>query len=197
MTPAQLEDFRVLVVPGLHGSGPGHWQTRWEHLFPWFERVEQETWDVPDLHVWSTRVGEALRQSSRPTLIIAHSFGCLATIHRASIEASHLAGTLLVAPADPGRFGVEELLRHRRMPCPSVVVGSLDDPWMEARRAARWADEWGCGLISAGAVGHINADSGLGDWEFGLRLLPLLAKRWHSTSLSPYIDEPDVQSNNA
>jgi hypothetical protein len=45
----QLSDFRILVAPGLHGSGEGHWQTRWETLYPWFERIEQWHWDQPDL----------------------------------------------------------------------------------------------------------------------------------------------------
>lgn len=171
------DEFRVLVVPGLHGSGAGHWQTRWEQRFPWFERVEQQNWDVPDLHVWSGRLGEVLRASDRPTLLVAHSFGCLATVHRASARVHHIAGALLVAPADPVKFGVGEQLQYRTMPCPSIVVGSLDDPWMDASRAALWAAAWGCAHVNAGALGHINADSAIGDWKRGLRMLTLLANR--------------------
>lgn len=171
------DEFRVLVVPGLHGSGAGHWQTRWEQRFRWFERVEQRDWDVPDLATWSARLGDVLRKSDRPTLLVAHSFGCLAAVHRASSRAHHLAGALLVAPADPVKFGVSEQLQYRTMPCPSIVVGSLDDPWMEASRAAQWAAAWGCAHVNAGALGHINADSALGDWESGLRMLTLLANR--------------------
>lgn len=174
---AALGGYRVLVVPGLHGSGPDHWQTRWERLFPRFERVVQEDWDVPDLLRWSERIGEVLRESVRPTLLVAHSFGCLAAIHRASSGAYPLAGAMLVAPADPARFGVSNYLRRRSMACPSIVVGSLDDPWMEASRAADWAAAWGCAYINAGALGHINADSELGNWETGLDLLKLLAQR--------------------
>ncbi|RZI41274.1 alpha/beta hydrolase [Herbaspirillum sp. HC18] len=170
-----LADFRVLVVPGLHGSGPMHWQTRWERLFPWFERVTQRDWSVPDLFGWSARVGEALRESACPTLIVAHSFGCLASIRQASIEASNLAGVLLVAPADPAKFGIAAEMRQLRLSCPSIVVGSLDDPWMDARRAAAWAASWGAEFVNAGALGHINADSGLGDWPLGQDLLQRLA----------------------
>lgn len=182
---AMLREFRVLVVPGLHGSGPGHWQTRWERLFPSFERVVQRDWDMPDLRVWSARVGEALSESRRPTLVVAHSFGCLATIHRAASGACPLAGALLVAPADPARFGVSGELRHRTMPCPSIVIGSLDDPWMNASHAAEWAAAWGCAYINAGALGHINADSGLGDWEAGLDLLKLLVQRQPADTGAP------------
>lgn len=167
--------FRVLVAPGLHGSGPEHWQTRWERLHPQFERVEQEHWDVPQLAVWSSRLGSVLRQSSRPTLIIAHSFGCLATVHAARAGLPNLAGALLVAPADPFKFGVAHMLAEARLPCPSLVVGSTNDPWMDGGQAAQWAARWGGAFINMGALGHINAESGLADWPSGLSLLRELA----------------------
>src|SRR3954465_11398836 len=81
-------DFRVLVLPGLYGSGPEHWQSRWQRLYPFFERVEQAQWDVPDLDAWSERLDESLRTAALPTLIVAHSFGCLTTVHRAAQSAS-------------------------------------------------------------------------------------------------------------
>ncbi|MEB0164938.1 alpha/beta hydrolase, partial [Glaciimonas sp. CA11.2] len=37
-----LSDFWVLIVPGLNNSGPQHWQSRWERLYPAFERIEQK-----------------------------------------------------------------------------------------------------------------------------------------------------------
>ncbi|MGD7478422.1 alpha/beta hydrolase, partial [Ralstonia pseudosolanacearum] len=39
----------MLTVPGLYGSGPGHWQSRWEERFPDWRRVEQDDWSTPDL----------------------------------------------------------------------------------------------------------------------------------------------------
>ena len=175
MRNGDFSSFRVLIVPGLHGSGPDHWQTRWQQLHPWFERVEQARWDVPDIQAWSGRVEEALRRSVRPTLLVAHSFGCLASVHAASAGMPQLAGALLVAPADPDKFGIGQQMRVRRLSRPSLVVGSMNDPWMAARRAANWADTWRSGFINAGALGHINAESNLGDWEYGLALLKLLA----------------------
>lgn len=175
MSGYHFADFRVLVAPGLHGSGPDHWQTHWERRFPWFTRVVQQDWSDPNLPGWSDRVGRELEASARPTLIVAHSFGCLATVHRAAFQVPNLAGVLLVAPADPVKFGVSDAVDRVTLPCPSIVVGSLDDPWMSWERAAYWADVWGSEFISAGAAGHINADSGLGDWHFGLSLLELIA----------------------
>ena len=164
-----LDRIRAVIVPGLHDSGPEHWQTRWQRLYPSFERVEQEHWDLPDLDAWSAQVRTVLQRSSRPTLIIAHSFGCLASVH-AHRDASNLVGALLVAPADPDKFDVAHRLRGA-MNCPSIVVGSTNDPWMTGANAALWAQSWGSRFVNAGALGHINAESGLGDWREGQSLL--------------------------
>ncbi len=183
-------DFRVLIVPGLHDSDHRHWQSRWQCLYPSFERVVQERWDVPHLPTWSERLVQVLRQSAQPTLIVAHSFGCLATLHRAHAGAPNLVGALLVAPADPIKFGVAKALLNARLVCPSLTVGSLNDPWMEGRRAAEWAKIWGSEFVDAGALGHINAESGLGDWSFGLALLRRLATRVQANTRARHATPP-------
>lgn len=179
-TPPRLSEFRVLVAPGLDDSGPEHWQSRWQRLYPAFERVRQDDWQQPDLPRWSERLAEVLAQQARPTLIVAHSFGCLTTVHRAAAllarqgSAAPIAAALLVAPADPDKFGVSEAVRQR-LPFPARVIGSDNDPWMSAARARYWAEVWGAQFHNAGARGHINADSGLGDWTEGQQwLLELL-----------------------
>ncbi|ASU39374.1 alpha/beta hydrolase [Herbaspirillum sp. meg3] len=172
----RLADFRVLVVPGLHGSGPDHWQSRWQRLYPSFERVEQDRWDTPDLPVWSQRLLDVLQRDARPTLIVAHSFGCLTTVYRAAADAGLIAGALLVAPADPVKFSVADSVQVA-LPFPSIVVGSGDDPWMTAERAQYWAGVWGSEFVYAGEVGHINSESGLGDWVEGQEVLGRLVAR--------------------
>lgn len=175
MTVGAISDFRVLVVPGLHGSDSDHWQTRWQKLYPWFERVNQADWHRPKIDAWSERLGQALRRSTQPALIVAHSFGCLTAVHCIAGGAPSVAGVLLVAPADPEKFGVAEALRNAVLSCPSIVIGSANDPWMEAQRASDWARRWGSDFVDAGALGHINAESGLGDWRSGIVHLKQLA----------------------
>jgi predicted alpha/beta hydrolase family esterase len=168
VTPLARLPLRTLIVPGLNNSDHNHWQSRWQWLYPHFERVEQAHWDVPDLQVWSAQLGRVLRSDNRPTLIVAHSFGCLTTVHRGHLDAPNLIGALLVAPADPKKFGVENALRDACLDCPSIVIGSTDDPWLSFDRAVHWANKWGSEFVNAGALGHINADSDLGNWKFGL-----------------------------
>lgn len=185
-----LSTFRVLIAPGLRNSGPDHWQTRWEALHPAFERIEQARWDVPDLPAWSARVGDVLRRSARPTLVVAHSLGCLATVHRAAAGASNLAGALLVAPADPHKFGIARELDVAPLGIPTIVVGSENDPWLTLGGAHAWAGQWGSAFVNAGPLGHINAESMLGDWPLGLALLDRLARLARTRALAAMAAAP-------
>lgn len=184
-----LEQFRVLLVPGLHNSGPGHWQSRWQAMLPGAERVEQEDWDAPQLPAWSARLDALRARDDRPSLLVAHSFGCLTAVHSVSRDVRQVAGLLLVAPADPDKFGVAGLLPQRPLPCTSIVIASSNDPWMKLADAGAWAGRWNSEFIDAGALGHINAESGLGDWPSGLRRLQMLAERAGVHAASAHVDD--------
>jgi hypothetical protein len=90
--------------------------------------------------------------------------------HLARVPGSPIVAALLVAPADPGKFGLGESLPKQPLPRPATVVASSNDTWMPLAEASRWARRWGCPLINLGAAGHINAESGHGP-------LPL-AEQW-------------------
>jgi uncharacterized protein len=47
---------------------------------------------------------------------------------------------------------------------------------MTHEHAEYWAGQWGAQYRCLGAVGHINAETGLGDWPEGLALLGSLGK---------------------
>lgn len=172
-------EFQVILVPGLHNSSPDHWQSLWHQAHPEFYRVEQDDWEDPNLPAWAARLDQVRARDPRPALFIAHSFGCLATVASLTANADGVAGALLVAPADPHKFGVVGALPHAPLAAPSILVGSRDDPWMAVDAAALWARRWNSELIDAGAVGHINAASQLGDWAPGRRALQLLYERAH------------------
>lgn len=173
--------FQILTVPGLYSSGPEHWQTRWERLHPAWHRVEQKDWSRPSLYLWAERVGEsvsnALRGAAGGVILVAHSFGCLASLRYALEMPEGIAGILLVAPADPDKFGVGPLLPQSRLPFPTVLAASRNDPWVPQRAAFSWGALWGSETVDLGAVGHVNADSGLGDWPAGLALVERVAQR--------------------
>ncbi len=177
-------DFHVIIVPGLHDSSPEHWQSRWHRRHPEFSRVRQDHWDHPQLAAWAARLGQVRAADPRPVLLVAHSFGCLTAVHSIARDSGKVAGALLVAPADPDKFAVADLLPALPLPCPAIMVTSSNDPWMRAECAARWARRWGCALVEGGALGHINAESGLGDWPAGQALLRRLAEKAHNSQVA-------------
>jgi len=58
-----------------------------------------------------------------------------------------------------------------RLPFPSIVVASSNDPFVTIARAQTFASAWGGEFVTMGEVGHINTASGLGAWPEGLALL--------------------------
>ncbi len=175
---------RILNVPGLDNSGPAHWQTRWEQRYPWFCRVELGLWHQPDRTIWVQRLDQAIRAAGQPVILVAHSLGCLAVAWWAAIVGpgyrEPVAGALLVAPADAERAGACSRVAGfgpvptRPLPFPSILVASRNDPHMSFARAIGIARSWGSHLVDAGEAGHLNADSGLGDWPLGISLVDRL-----------------------
>lgn len=174
----------TLIVPGFHGSGPEHWQTWLEQVLPDAQRVSGIDWEQPVLAHWAARVRAHLDQAHSPLWVVAHSFGCLASVIACCERPQQVAGLMLVAPADPERFSTQGLatdfpraaklkqfLPQQALGVPALMVASSNDPWLSLQDARHWARLWACRLHNIGAQGHINADSGHGRWEQGLQLL--------------------------
>lgn len=51
------------------------------------------------------------------------------------------------------------------------MVASSDDPYGSLQHARHMAMDWAAGCVEVGALGHINAASGVGDWDTGWHLL--------------------------
>jgi predicted alpha/beta hydrolase family esterase len=161
----------TIIVPGLKSSGPTHWQTWLEHRVAGSLRVTQRDWNDPHLPDWSSRVRREITRATGSIFIVAHSFGALAAVQAASDHTERISGALLVAPADPNRFGIAEFLPSKPLGFPAIVVASTNDPWMTFERAEHWARLWKADFISLGEAGHINAEAGFGPWPEALALL--------------------------
>jgi predicted alpha/beta hydrolase family esterase len=136
----------ILIVPGLYNSEPDHWQSHWERAIPGAERVDQTDWERPLLGDWTISLAEAVRQ--RPgAILVAHSLGCALVAHLTQVTGGRgIGGALMVAPADVNREGPAGRLLtgfspipRLRLPYPSLVVASRDDPYVEIERAEAFA----------------------------------------------------------
>jgi serine hydrolase len=180
----RVRDIDILIVPGWTGSGPEHWQSRWERNLATARRVEQAEWDTPRLNDWVDHIVFEVEASLRPSVIVAHSCGVTATIAAAPRLGARLAGAFLVAPADveghaiwPATHGGFAAIPRDPLPFPSKLIGSSTDPYCSVERAQELGAAWGSDVSIIPGAGHINVDSGHGPWPEGLLTFGLFLKR--------------------
>ena len=175
---------RVLVLPGWHGSDCDHWQSRWERLYS-YQRVEQHGWERPLRGDWTARLEDVVLDAGGPVVLVAHSLGCILAAWWAahSANAHRVRAALLVAPCDVEQPAVRAQLpgwapiaAQQPLPFPALLVASHGDPYCSLARAHTLAGAWGARLVDAGARGHLNTESGLGDWPEGHALLAPMMK---------------------
>ena len=155
---------------------------RWAHQHG-YTVVEQHDWLQPLRGDWLARLDEVVTDTpggESSIVLAAHSLGCVLTVAWASVSrhTARVRGALLVAPCDVERADLPLALqrwapipRQRRLPFASVLVGSRNDPCCRFERAQELAQAWGSRWVDLGEAGHINGESGLGDWPEGHDLL--------------------------
>ena len=168
----------TLILPGIGGSGEAHWQTLWSRRDPSLLSFQPSSWDEPELDDWIAALDRAVASAARPPVLIAHSLACLLVAHWAARSGARVAGAFLVSVPDPDspEFPAERAATFRAVPgqalaFPTLVVASSNDPYGSLGYMQRCAADWDAGLVVAGALGHINGASGLGEWPFGAALL--------------------------
>ena len=168
---------RIIIVPGWRDSGAGHWQTLWQQKLPHAERVVQQDWITPKRKDWVQTLEQQILSQPDPVVVVAHSLGCIATAHLGDAAASRIQSALLVAPADPERRGALvdfAPVPHTPLSYRSIVVASNTDPFCPVRLAGAYARAWGSELVKLQDAGHINVESGHGNWPLGWALLQSL-----------------------
>ncbi len=169
----------IIIVPGWRDSGPGHWQTLWAERLPQARRVVQDDWHTPTRSAWVARLEETVLEQPGPVVIVAHSLGCITTAHMNPEAAARVRGALLVAPADPERRAVLSdfaPVPYAALPYRSILVASSNDPYCPIRLAGAYARAWGSEFVRLQNAGHINEDSGHGEWPLGRALLQSLTE---------------------
>jgi divinyl chlorophyllide a 8-vinyl-reductase len=190
MTP-----ITAFLLPGLHNSGPDHWQSVWERTDPTCQRLVQADWATPRCSDWAAVLDAAVVAHDGPVVLVAHSSSNI-TVAAWARSASPAAlakvrGALLVAPSDPdgpaypaGPSGFSPV-PLQRLPFRSIVVASTNDEYCTIETARAYAAAWGSEFVDVGARGHINGDSGLGDWPDGRALLAQLRAEPSAAAAAP------------
>ncbi len=184
-----MREPTVLIVPGLRDAVAQHWQTLLEARL---RAAGRPVASVPpmgredlDCAARVAAIERAAQAIEGPIVVVAHSGGCIMVAHWARQTRRSVHGALLATPPDfetpmPDGYPTVAALRaggwlpvpRERLPFPSIVAASRNDPLATYERAAALADDWGSRLVDLGEVGHLNPASGYGEWPHGGRIHP-------------------------
>ena len=182
-----------IIVPGWRDSGPGHWQSLWAERLSGAVRVRQTDWITPSRDAWVATIARTILLQDEPVVVVAHSLGCIATVHLPPEAVARIKGALLVAPADPERRAILSdfaPVPYHKLPYRSVLVASSNDPYCPVRLAGAYARAWGSEYVRLQQAGHINIESGHGEWPLGMALLQSLAGASADASSSSLTSSP-------
>ncbi|WP_280299517.1 RBBP9/YdeN family alpha/beta hydrolase [Nocardia neocaledoniensis] len=177
-------DPTIVIVPGLRDHVSDHWQTLLAERLDKVRTVPPLERDKLSLAARIAALDAVVADVDGPVVLVAHSAGVMITVHWAQQHHRPVRGALLATPADletplpSGYPAPDELaaggwtpIPRGRLPFPSVVAASTNDPLAAYRRVAGMAEAWGSRLVDLGDVGHLNPASGYGDWPRGEELL--------------------------
>jgi len=178
----------VLIVPGLRDQVAAHWQTLLAAKLPRVQSVPPMGRTDLDCALRVQAIERTAQAIAGPLVVVAHSGGCIMLAHWARQTKRTVRGALLATPPDfespmPEGYPTLDALQasgwlpvpRTRLPFPSVVAASRNDPLGRFERVAELAQAWGSGLVDLGEVGHLNPASGYGDWPRALTFIDELA----------------------
>jgi len=177
----------ILIIPGLRDHVAEHWQTLLEATL----KSTRNVVSVPPLELDKLScaarveaVERCMQAIAGPVIVVAHSAGVAMFVHWSQKYQHPIIGALLAAPADldvplPAGYPTIDVLQgngwlplpRTKLPFPSLVVSSTNDPLAAVDRVQQMASDWGSDLFNAGAVGHLNPASGFGDWPQAVALI--------------------------
>ena len=182
----------VVIVPGLRDHVAEHWQTHLAAAIPGARTVPPMGRTNLDCVARVEALEQVLEQTEPPVVLVAHSGGVITVVHWALRYRRPIHGALLATPADleqalPEGYPTTEALAaagwlpvpRGRLPFPSVVAASRNDPLCKFTRALRLSIGWGSRFVDLGNVGHLNPASGYGVWS---RAESLIAELVHASA---------------
>lgn len=177
----------ILIVPGLRGHVPEHWQTLLAQSIPGARTVPPLEIDGLSCAARVAAIEQALAAIDGPVILVAHSAGVLMVAHWAARHRRQVQGALLVTPPDlaavwPASYPQPDTLRahgwsplpRQRLPFRSIVAASSNDHLATLDAVRALAADWGSELVELGAVGHMNPASGFGPWPQAAALIARL-----------------------
>ncbi|WP_319824291.1 RBBP9/YdeN family alpha/beta hydrolase [Thalassovita sp.] len=178
----------ILIVPGLRDHVPQHWQTLLAARLDKVRTVAPMGRQDLDCGARCAAIEQEAQAIEGDIVLVAHSGGVVTVAHWAQSTRRQIKGAVLATPPDfetpmPDGYPGIDALEHAgwlpvpwcKLPFPSIVAASRNDPLARFDRVAEMADDWGSALVDLGDVGHLNPASGFGEWPGALDLIDRVA----------------------
>ena len=173
---------KVLLLHGWGGSDYPHWQS-WlaGEIAKDYGKVsflKFSDFEFPQIDVWKKELTEELAEF-QPDIVICHSLANTLWFHMCNDETltSIIQKLYLVAPPSLNS-DIEDLKGFFPLQAPSKLyakeaqlITSTNDPYMNIAEANKLKEALNIDMIMLENAGHINADSGYGQWEWILKEL--------------------------
>lgn len=173
---------RVLLLHGWGGSDFPHWQS-WlaselakDYGCVNFLRLKKP--DTPTKDEWMYQLKEAL-EDFKPDVVVCHSLANILWFHLCNEEPNmpEIKKLFLVAPPSLKKE-IKEVNTFFPIKAPqklyakeALLVASTNDPYMDIDEAKELEKTLNISMEVLVDAGHINADSGFGEWEWILQQL--------------------------
>ena len=166
-----------LILHGLGGSGPEHWQTLLAgRLRDRGERVSYPNLPDPlDPHPadWERALDEELSLLEAP-VVLCHSLACLLWLRRAARPGAAPIASRVLLVSPPYREDLEPIARFlehgarprdvTRASGETLIVCADDDPYCPPGAVDTYAEPLGIPAHVIPGAGHINPETGYGEW---------------------------------
>lgn len=165
---------KVLLLHGWGGSNFPHWQS-WlaaelAKNYGTVSFLEFSDFDFPDLNIWKNELKDTLN-SFQPDIVICHSLANTLWFHIVD-DIQEIQKLYLVAPPS-FQCAVEEIKEFFPLELPTktsaketLLVSSTNDPYMTIGEAKELQKSLQIPIKVLENAGHINADSGYGEWPW-------------------------------
>ncbi len=179
--------MKLLLLHGWGGSDFPHWQS-WlagevAKEYGCVDFLRLQDFDHPKRDVWMDQASKELRRL-RPDVVVCHSLGNTLWFHMCneSLIEEDVKHLILVAPPSM-QCEIEELKSFFPVLPPkelhtqdALLVVSDNDPYMDMQEAHLLQKRLDIPMEILHGAGHINADSGYGEWQWMLQYIKRLGQ---------------------
>ena len=176
-----MKNTKVLILHGWGGSDSPHWQS-WlageiAKDYGSVSFLEFSNFEFPNKNLWKE---ELLKELSdfKPNIVICHSLANTLWFHLCNEENIVDVDKLFLVAPPSLKCEVEELKSFFPVEVPTnlhakeaLLISSTNDPYMSLEEAKSLQNSLGIEMEILKEAGHINTDSGYGEWPWMLQKL--------------------------